>query len=80
MRKKPQVFEPTALQVRYRQARADAIVRGHAFTDAALVAVLECGAATISTWKRDPAFLEWLDADARAAVEPLWQPILLRAA
>jgi hypothetical protein len=80
MRKKPQAYEPTPLQVRYRQTRAEAIACGQPFTDAALAATLACRAATISTWRRDPAFLEWLDADARAAVEHLWQPILLRAA
>jgi hypothetical protein len=79
-RNKPQVFAPSALQVRYRQARAEALCAGRTFTDAALAAHIGCRAATVSTWKRDAAFRDWLDADAREAVAHLWHPILLRAA
>ena len=80
MGKKPQSYEPTALQMRYQRARAEAVASGRVFTDASLAAQGGCRAATISTWKRDPTFRGWLDADARAAVEHLWRPILLRAA
>jgi hypothetical protein len=79
-RKKPQSFQATVLQVRYRQARAEAVAAGQAFTDASLAARLKCRAATISDWRRDPSFLEWIDTDARAAVEHLWGPVLLKAA
>jgi hypothetical protein len=79
-RNKPQSFKPTRLQLRYRDVRARAVVTGRAPTDTALARELPCRNATISGWRRNPEFLAWLDAEARAAVEHLWRPILPRAA
>lgn len=79
-RKIPQTFTPTQLQTRYRDLRASAAAAGRPINDTALARELRCRNATISGWRRNPAFLAWLDADARAWVEHLWRPILLKAA
>jgi len=79
-RKKPQRFNPTPLQVRYRMARMDALSTGHGVTDAPIAAILNCRAATISTWKRNPDFVSWLAAEERRVLDHLWGVILLRAA
>jgi hypothetical protein len=73
-------FKPTALQLRYREARATALADGRPFTDAVLARQLGCRHATISNWKQDVEFLEWLDADAREVVRHYCAPILLRTA
>ncbi len=73
-------FKPTALQLRYRDARATALAGGRPFTDAVLARQLGCRHATISNWKQDPEFLAWVDADAREAVRHYCAPILLRTA
>jgi hypothetical protein len=73
-------FKPTALQLRYREARATALAGGRPFTDAVLARQLGCRHATISNWKQNAEFLDWLDADAREAVRHYCAPVLLRTA
>jgi hypothetical protein len=73
-------FKPTSLQLRYRDARATALADGRVFTDAVLARQLGCRQATISNWKQDAEFLEWLDSDAREALQQYCAPVLLRTA
>jgi len=73
-------FNPTTLQLRYRDARAAALAAGAPFTDAILARQLGCRHATISNWKQDAEFLDWLDADAREALRQYCAPVLLRTA
>jgi hypothetical protein len=73
-------FKPTALQLRYRDARAAALAAGQPFTDAVLARQLGCRHATISNWKQNAAFLDWLDAEAREALRQHCAPVLLRTA
>jgi hypothetical protein len=71
---------PQPCRLRYRDARAAALAAGRPFTDTRLAQQLGCRHATISNWKQDAQFLEWLDTDAREAVRHYCAPVLLRTA